>query len=108
MVDPTAYESYIEIVMDSEGGYRIMLSTVPGYEVESALIATNVLNECFKGKMKHDEIVFKCYDRMRTYKEVEKYLDSEEPIHLLYGLEPGITGVQYLSLFHRQTQALFI
>lgn len=91
-----ASESYIEVNMaDGKNGIRVMLSIVPGYEVESILIATSVIHECFKGKVTHDQIIFKCYGREKTYPEVKKYLDSEEPIHLLYDLEPVISGLCY-------------
>ena len=103
-----ANDSYIEVNrMDPEGGYRLMLSVVPGYEVESVLISTAILNECFKGRTDQKGIIFGCYSREKVYPDVLKYIESEEPIHLLYGLEPAISGY-CRPLSHYQLDSLFI
>lgn len=100
-------ESYIEVhPADRQNGIRIMLSIIPGYEVESILIATAVIHECFKGKMSYQDIYFKCYSGSRTYPEVKKYLEGEEPIELLYGLEPAISG--YWPIPPQRTASFFI
>lgn len=103
-----AKESYIEVNrMDPEGGYRLMLSVVPGYEVESILISTALLNECFKGRTDQKGIIFGCYSREKVYPDVLKYIESEEPIHLLYGLEPAISGYNYLPPWPQYRTASF-
>lgn len=103
-----ANESYIEINrMHPDGGYRLMLSIVPGYEVEGILISTALLHECFKGRNDERGIIFGCYIGRKVYPDVLKYIQSEEPIHLLYGLEPAISGY-CRPLSHYQLDSLFI
>lgn len=102
-------ESYIEIhPANREGGIRVMLSIVPSMEVESILVSTAVIHECFRGKMTYQDIYFKCYSGSRTYPDMKKYLDGEEPIELLYGLDPRISGPYSPTPFYHNGASFYI